>query len=85
MPAAKEITHLPIVVDPSHATFWRPWVNPMSLAAVAAGADGIMLEVHPDPDNSAVDPLQPIDYQHFSKLIKNMDIVAKSIYNRKIL
>lgn len=85
VPAAKEITHLPIVVDPSHATFWRPWVNPMSLAAVAAGADGIMLEVHPDPDNSAVDPLQPIDYQHFSKLIKNMDIVAKSIYNRKIL
>ena len=52
MPAAKEITHLPIVVDPSHATFWRPWVEPMSLAAVAAGADGIMLEVHPDPENS---------------------------------
>ena len=48
VPAAKEITHLPIVVDPSHATFWRPWVEPMSLAAVAAGADGIMLEVHPD-------------------------------------
>ena len=49
VPAAKEITHLPIVVDPSHATFWRPWVEPMSLASVASGADGIMLEVNPDP------------------------------------
>ena len=85
VPAAKEITHLPIVVDPSHATFWRPWVNSMSLAAIASGADGIMLEVHPDPDNSAVDPLQPINYEHFTKLIKKMDTIAKSIYDRKIL
>ncbi len=85
VPAAKEITHLPIVVDPSHATFWRPWINSMSLAAVAAGADGIMLEVHPDPDNSAVDPLQPINYKHFSELMYMMNTVAKSIYNRNIL
>ena len=85
VPAAKEITHLPIVVDPSHATFWRPWVEPMSLAAVAAGADGIMLEVHPDPENSAVDPLQPINYEHFGKLIKKMDTISKTIYNKKIL
>ena len=85
VPAAKEITHLPIVVDPSHATFWRSWVNPMSLAAVASGADGIMLEVHPDPENSAVDPLQPINYDHFRNLIKQMDTIAKSIYNKKIL
>jgi len=85
VPAAKEITHLPIVVDPSHATFWRPWVNSMSLAAVASGADGIMLEVHPDPKNSAVDPLQPIDYKHFEELMKKMDLAAKSIYGKKIL
>jgi|TARA_B110000027_G_C16082587_1_gene284343 3-deoxy-7-phosphoheptulonate synthase len=85
VPAAKEITHLPIVVDPSHATFWRPWINSMSLAAVASGADGIMLEVHPDPENSAVDPLQPINYEHFGRLIKKMDIIAKSVYQKKIL
>ena len=85
VPAAKEITHLPIVVDPSHATFWRPWVEPMSLAAVAAGADGIMLEVHPDPENSAVDPLQPINYAHFERLMKKMDTIAKTIYNKNIL
>ena len=76
VPAAKEITHLPIAVDPSHATFWRPWVTPMSLASVAAGADSIMLEVHPDPENSAVDPLQPIDFNSFTKLMQSMDKVA---------
>ena len=79
IPAAQEITHLPIISDPSHATFWRPWVNSMTLASIAAGADGIMLEVHPDPDNSAVDPLQPIDYEEFKKLYKSMNKVAESI------
>ena len=85
VPAAKEVTHLPIVVDPSHATFWRPWVRPMALASIAAGADGIMLEVHPDPENSAVDPLQPIDYSEFNKLILEMNILSKQISSRKIL
>ena len=79
VPAAKEITHLPIAVDPSHATFWRPWVAPMSLSSVAAGADSIMLEVHPDPENSAVDPLQPIDFASFSELMLNMDKVARIV------
>ena len=65
-------------MDPSHATFWRPWVAPMSLASVAAGADSIMLEVHPDPENSAVDPLQPIDFKAFSNLMSNMDKVART-------
>ena len=70
VPAAKEITHLPIIVDPSHATFWRPWVKPMALAGIASGADGIMVEVHPDPPNAAVDPLQPIDFKEFESLCK---------------
>jgi len=83
VPAIKEMTHLPIIVDPSHATFWRPWVESMALASIAAGADGIMLEVHPDPSNAAVDPLQPIDYQEFEKLIIKMNKVANSI-NRKV-
>tara|TARA_B100000900_G_C20480850_1_gene675365 strand:+ start:196 stop:1077 length:882 start_codon:yes stop_codon:yes gene_type:complete len=79
VPAVKEISHLPIIVDPSHATFWRPWVKDMTLASIASGADGIMLEVHPDPQNSAVDPLQPISFKSFSKLMKQMKKVAKSI------
>jgi 3-deoxy-7-phosphoheptulonate synthase len=85
IPAAQEITHLPIISDPSHATFWRAWVQSMSLASIAAGADGIMLEVHPDPENSAVDPLQPIDYVEFRNLMKKMHSVAKASYNKKIL
>ena len=76
IPAAKEITHLPIAVDPSHATFWRPWVEPMTLASIAAGADSIMLEVHPDPNNSAVDPLQPIDFKSFSDLMNKMEAIS---------
>ena len=84
VPAAKEITHLPIAVDPSHATFWRPWVAPMTLASVASGADSIMLEVHPDPENSAVDPLQPIDFNSFSDLVVRMDKIAQ-IVGKQIL
>ncbi len=79
IPAAQEITHLPMVSDPSHATFWRPWVPSMTLASIAAGSDGIMLEVHPDPKNSAVDPLQPIDFKEFKSLMKKMNKVSKSI------
>jgi 3-deoxy-7-phosphoheptulonate synthase len=73
VPAAKEMTHLPVLVDPSHATFWAPWVTPMALAAVAAGADGLMVEVHPDPRNAAVDPLQPLDYAGFVALVRGVE------------
>lgn len=79
VPAAQEITHLPVVTDPSHATFWRNWVKPMSLASIGAGADGIMLEVHPDPENAAVDPLQPIDFATFASLMKDMERVAQAV------
>ena len=84
IPAANEVTHLPIASDPSHATFWRNWVEPMSLASVAAGADAIMLEVHPDPNNAAVDPLQPIDFIDFKNLMIKMNRVAQSI-DKKII
>ena len=84
VPAAKEITHLPIAVDPSHATFWRPWVKPMALASIAAGCDSVMLEVHPDPENSAVDPLQPIDFQDFEHLMIDMNKIANNV-NRCVL
>jgi 3-deoxy-7-phosphoheptulonate synthase len=79
IPAAQELTHLPVVIDPSHATFWRPWVSPMALAGIAAGADGIMIEVHPNPPMAAVDPLQSIDYGEFELLMKSMDKVARAI------
>ncbi len=79
VPAAKEITHLPIVVDPSHATFCRSWVESMSLASVASGADGIMLEVHPRPSQAAVDPLQSINYKKFKEIFIKMQKIAKVV------
>ena len=79
VPAAQEITHLPIVTDPSHATFWSNWVRPMALASVAAGANGVMLEVHPNPKNSAIDPLQPINFKEFRKLMIEMKKISNSL------
>lgn len=79
VPAAKEVSHLPVATDPSHATFWANWIEPMTLASIAAGADSIMLEVHPDPRNSAVDPLQPINFEDFARLVEKMKRVADAV------
>lgn len=84
VPAAKEVTRLPVAVDPSHATFWAPWVKPMSLASIAAGADSIMLEVHPEPARSKVDPLQPINFADFASLMGAMNQVAQAIGRRVV-
>ena len=60
IPALRELTHLPVVVDPSHAAGRRDWVPPMSLAAAAAGADGIIVEVHNDPEHAICDGPQAL-------------------------
>src|SRR6476646_11990706 len=60
VPLLKDLTHLPVIVDPSHGTGRRALVAPMSLAAIAAGADGLILEVHPDPDAALCDGSQTI-------------------------
>jgi 3-deoxy-7-phosphoheptulonate synthase len=65
VPLLHHLTHLPVIVDPSHATGKRWLVRPMSLAAVAAGADGIMVEVHPDPDQARSDGEQSLTYDQF--------------------
>ncbi len=62
----RELTHLPIVIDPSHATGMARLVKPMALAAVAAGADGIMIEVHNDPANALCDGAQSLTPAQFS-------------------
>tara|TARA_X000000950_G_scaffold284010_1_gene386180 strand:+ start:10540 stop:11424 length:885 start_codon:yes stop_codon:yes gene_type:complete len=77
IPAAQEITDLPIISDPSHATFWEPWVEPMAKASVSAGCDGIMIEVHPDPKNAAVDPLQPLSFKQFKDMMTKIKILAE--------
>ena len=77
IPAVHEFSHLPIMVDPSHASFWQPWVAPLACAAVAAGADSIMLEVHPNPSEAWVDPLQALNYDEFAKLAGKIQQIAK--------
>lgn len=76
IPALRELTHLPVITDPSHATFWAPWVTSMALASVAAGVDGVMIEVHPNPRDAAVDPLQALSFEEASVLLKKCRDVA---------
>jgi 3-deoxy-7-phosphoheptulonate synthase len=79
IPALKEICKYPIISDPSHASFWAPWVPSLTLASIAAGADGLIIEMHPEPKKSAVDPLQPLNYKQFKKLLKDTRKVAKAV------
>ncbi len=83
VPALKELTHLPIVVDPSHGTGRKTLVSAMSKAAVAAGADGLLIEVHTHPEKSIVDADQTISTTEFKLLIKELKQIAQ-INERKI-
>lgn len=78
IPELKRITHLPIIVDPSHASGKRDMVTPLSRAAIAAGADGIMVEVHPNPDKALSDGPQSLTIDMFKKLTQELDIIAKT-------
>jgi 3-deoxy-7-phosphoheptulonate synthase len=79
IPALKEISFLPLITDPSHATFWAPWVTPLSLASVAVGANGVMIEVHPNPNEAAVDPLQPLNFSEFNQLMVRINKLKNSL------
>jgi 3-deoxy-7-phosphoheptulonate synthase len=76
VPVLKEQTHLPVVVDPSHAAGRRDWVLPMSLAAAAAGADGIIVEVHPEPDAAICDGPQQIVADTFPEYLRQVEAAA---------
>lgn len=69
VPALKSKTHLPIIVDPSHGTGWSDLIEPMSLAALAAGAQGLMIEIHPTPEESVSDANQALNPEQFSNLM----------------
>ena len=79
VPIIKEKTHLPIVIDPSHATGNWKYVEPVSLAAIAAGADGLLIEVHDDPDRAASDGMQSLTPEHFAELMRKAKAVAKAV------
>ena len=79
IPAIKKLSHLPIVVDPSHATGMHWMVLPMAMAAVAAGADGLMIEVHNDPLRAKCDGPQSITPEAFSELAKKLKKTAEVV------
>jgi 3-deoxy-7-phosphoheptulonate synthase len=65
IPIVRELTHLPVIVDPAHACGVRRWVTPLALAGLAAGANGIMVEIHPEPDTALSDGKQSLDFDEF--------------------
>src|SRR5208337_137890 len=77
VPAVQRLSHLPIIVDPSHGTGKRNKVTPLSRAAVAVGADGLMVEVHPDPDRALSDGKQSLFPEQFDNLMAEVREIAK--------
>jgi 3-deoxy-7-phosphoheptulonate synthase len=88
VPLARQLTHLPIVVDPSHATGKRWLVKPLAIGGVAVGADGVMVEVHPHPDEALSDAEQQLDLDQFRELMKALVPVhehVRSLHNDPVL
>lgn len=78
IPAIKKLSHLPVIVDPSHATGIWWMVEPLSMAAVAAGADGLLIEVHNDPENALCDGIQSIKTDKFAALMGKLKLIAEA-------
>jgi 3-deoxy-7-phosphoheptulonate synthase len=79
IPVIEKLSHLPIIADPSHGTGKWYLVAPLALAAVAAGADGLMIEVHPSPDNALKDGAQSLTFDNFARLMAQVGMVAASL------
>jgi 3-deoxy-7-phosphoheptulonate synthase len=79
IPVLKRLTHLPVIADPSHGTGKRDYVLAMARAAVAAGADGLLVEVHPDPDHAASDGAQTLNPIQFSEMMQQARAIAAAI------
>ena len=79
IPVVKKLSHLPIVADPSHGTGRRDLVLPMARASIAAGADGLLVEVHHDPDHALSDGAQTLRPEQFSELMQQSRIIASAV------
>ena len=79
IPVVKKLSHLPIVGDPSHGTGRRDQVPPMARAAIAAGADGLLMEVHPDPDHALSDGAQSLSGEQYMELMKQLRQIAAAV------
>ena len=82
IPVIKHLSHLPVVADPSHGTGRRDKVPPMARAAVAAGADGLLIEVHQDPEHALSDGAQSMYPEHFAQLMDEMRVIAPAVERR---
>ncbi|MCJ7515395.1 MAG: 3-deoxy-7-phosphoheptulonate synthase [Dehalococcoidia bacterium] len=82
IPIIEKVSHLPIIADPSHGTGKWYLVIPMALAAVAAGADGIMVEVHPHPDQALKDGAQSLTFANFQQLMSQIEYIARAVGRR---
>jgi 3-deoxy-7-phosphoheptulonate synthase len=79
IPVIKKLSHLPIIVDPSHGTGRRDKVAPMARAALAAGADGLLIEVHTDPEHALSDGAQSLYPEQFEQLMKELNMIAPAV------
>ena len=85
IPVLKELTHLPVIVDPSHASGLARLVKPLSLAAVGAGADGLMIEVHNDPPHALCDGAQSVRPDQFEDIAQSVNSMLHLCGKNEIL
>jgi 3-deoxy-7-phosphoheptulonate synthase len=79
IPVLKEATHLPVILDPSHSTGKWEYVTAVARAAVAAGADGLMIEVHPNPAEAKSDGAQSLKPERFAELVRQVRVIAEAV------
>ena len=79
VPVLRKLTHLPIMIDPSHGTGWSEFVPSMAMAAIAAGTDSLMIEVHPNPKKALSDGPQSLTPERFDKLMQELSVIGKAV------
>ena len=84
IPLLKEFTHLPVIVDPSHASGLKRLVSPLSLASAAVSADGVMIEVHNDPEHALCDGAQAVKPEEFAEIVKKTERILSICGNKRV-
>jgi len=79
IPVLQKLSHLPVIADPSHGTGRRDLVLPLARAAVAAGADGLIVEIHPDPDHAISDGAQTLTFPQFRDMMRQVRAIAQAV------
>ena len=84
IPLLKEFTHLPVIVDPSHASGLKRLVSPLSLASATVSADGVMIEVHNDPEHALCDGAQAVKPEEFAEIVKKTEGILSICGNKRV-